>query len=303
MTKKFIFVKDNVYKKAKKSGGFLYYEKSFCRSCSKEFLKRKQKNNPFCSRKCYLDYPYGGHDSQYGFDNLLKNGDHLDILNGSLISDGCVTKYPLTKNYYFTHTCKHKEYVDFLDECLNFKIYKYFSKRKGGKLVKKPSSNWTIRTPVSYVFSSIRYKWYPNGKKIIPEDVKFTNLMLLHWYLGDGNYNPENGVTLCTDCFDQESIEFARGQFKGMGFDTLLHKRNRIIIPNRNVYEFIEYIGDCPVMCYEHKWNILPKESYKNRICKFCKLKFTAKINSQKFCKSKCYKNNWYKNNKNIKMV
>lgn len=289
MNQEFVFVKDNIYKKAKKSGGFLYYEKSSCKNCNKEYFKRKQKNNPYCSRRCYREDGGSNFEQKFSFESE-------SVINGSLISDGCITKYPKSKHYYYTHSCKYKEYIEFLESSLNIKCnkYPYTNKSPTGKTCK----GFVLKTPVSKTYSELRKKWYPNGEKIIPENIEFNSLMLLHWYLGDGNYCSESGVTLCTDGFDKKSLELARSELKKIGFDNYFNKRKRIIIPNKYVYEFINYIGDCPIMCYEHKWNIIPKESYKNRICKFCNSQFDAKINSQQFCKPKCYKNNWYLKNK-----
>jgi hypothetical protein len=77
--------------------------------------------------------------------------------------------------------------------------------------------------------------------------------------------------------------------------------RNRIIIPNRRITEFINYIGKCPIKSFEYKWNTFVEHSYIGRICINCGSIFDAIQNHQKYCKPKCAIDYSNKNGNNLK--
>jgi predicted nucleic acid-binding Zn ribbon protein len=72
--------------------------------------------------------------------------------------------------------------------------------------------------------------------------------------------------------------------------DFLPHRNsyNRINIPNRRVFEFLKYIGKCPIKCFEYKWRSLIVESYNNRKCINCGKLFNTEYNHQIYCSEKC---------------
>jgi hypothetical protein len=104
-----IKISENEYRAIKKDGkNFEYYIKSQCTGCKKEFLKRKYKKNEFCSKECY--YLFLDKNSLV---TVLSEED-LEIVNGSLLSDGCIPLGKSYKNLYFEHVCKFEEYIDFI---------------------------------------------------------------------------------------------------------------------------------------------------------------------------------------------
>ena len=79
-------------------------------------------------------------------------------------------------------------------------------------------------------------------------------------------------------------------QLISMNLKPILSSRNRILIPNKRVIEFLDMIGDCPVDSFKYKWETKILESYINRDCAYCGNIFTAEWNHQRYCNSKCAK-------------
>jgi hypothetical protein len=108
-----------------------------------------------------------------------------------------------------------------------------------------------FRTRVSEVFTFYKKKWYPNGTKIVPSDLKLTPLICAIWFCDDGSVirKTENSLQLqlATDGFSKEEVDFLAG---------LLRKELNelfIVYPKEGHYvihaytnatkKFIQYIG------------------------------------------------------------
>lgn len=123
-----------------------------------------------------------------------------DILIGCLLGNG--TLYSSGKFFIRLKESK-KKYIHFLqkkisatpiNQITDFKFKKkyfyFYSKEK---------------------YLDLRNKWYLDGKKTIPKDLKITNETLAHWYAQDG-YLHDNYSILYTSNFTKEQVEFL--QFK-----------------------------------------------------------------------------------------
>ena len=130
----------------------------------------------------------------------------------------------------------------------------------------------------------------------MPQDLSMKPLTALHWFLGDGSLDNERGIWLCTDSFNSESLHILTGKLEGVGVESSVAQRNRILIPNRSVFEFFEFIGPCPLSCFAYKWDSIVKQSYKGRKCKECGVEYDTETNSRYFCSNRCYQRNWKRN-------
>lgn len=97
-----------------------------------------------------------------------------------------------------------------------------------------------------------RHRWYPNGYKIVPHDVRITPLSCQWWFMGDG-YQVDYGVMLCTDAFNPESVEIL---VKKLDFDCHKMNNNRIRINSRSATNFLNWTRDvAPIpQQYLYKW-------------------------------------------------
>ena len=183
----------------------------------------------------------------------------LEWINGELLGDGCLSsrsKY----SALFIYGSKHYEYIDYVSDTL-----KAFGIEQAGKIHKKIQKQYGN---ISYDYASkcypelksIRDKWYPNGKKIVPKDIELTPLTLRQHYIGDGSLCKSkkwnSSIILCTNGFSISDVEWLVEQLNNLGFKaTRQPARNIIYISSYSTQDFLNYIGECPVNCYNYKWN------------------------------------------------
>lgn len=58
-------------------------------------------------------------------------------------------------------------------------------------------------------------RWYPQGTKVVPRDLRLTPTVLLHWFCGDGRGGDRKGTLgFCTDGFTLEDVDFLVTRFQ-----------------------------------------------------------------------------------------
>lgn len=269
-----------------------------CEYCGSKFFCRKDKINTkkTCNPSCYQNLVEKN--------NTYIINDHVnEVIIGSLLSDGCINNSNNGKNYFWSHTCIIEDYIDFIINDVKINLHKFSI---DGKFFKSPNNGkeyfgkkqYIFKSKASVTFTKFRNDWYPQGKKIVPKFIKLTPIVLLHWYIGDGSISDCRGITLSTDSFDMDSLDFLLYELYNLNFNPYLNNSNRIIIPNSRIIEFLNYIGKCPVKGFEYKWKTSIKESYIGRMCVNCGNVFNAIQNHQKYCNPKCAIDFSKKNNK-----
>ena len=176
----------------------------------------------------------------------------LEFIEGELLGDGSLQGYKNISARY-THGSKYKKYLEWLSRKL-----RDFGLEQSGKIQKmKTTSNGKEYISYKYIskfyreLSSLRKKWYPNGKKIVPKDLKLTPIIVRQWYIGDGclvkskKSNP--WIQLSTDAFEWNDIDILVNKLFEIGIGSN-HRvsNNRICINTHSTGDFIEYIGNCP---------------------------------------------------------
>ena len=184
-----------------------------------------------------------------------------EFLSGELLGDGSLNNRS-SYSSCFEYGSKHKEYINYISNAL-----KSFGIKQVGHIHKviHPKMNNCI----SYHYASrqyvellpIRKHWYPEGKKIVPRDIKLTPLVCRQWYIGDGCLvHPKKGksyIYLCTNGFTVEDVEFLIEKLNKLGFKaTRQPSSNNIYISSCSVKDFLKYIGKCLVECYKYKWEV-----------------------------------------------
>ena len=196
---------------------------------------------------------------------MIKVANHCNLsfeavewLDGELLGDGHLEKRS-TFSARFMSTTKYLEYVHYVRDTL-----KAFGIEQSGRIIERHPKNFG---DVVYTYCSRNYiellpfrmNWYPEGKKVIPRGVKLSPLTCRQWYIGDGSlcYKGRKNpcITLCTDAFPVYDVEWLVKQLQELGFSvTRQLARNRIYIAVCSTKDFLDYIGECPVRCYEYKW-------------------------------------------------
>jgi len=201
----------------------------------------------------------------HGEANHLRRGNNCELsqeaiewINGELLGDGSlVSQYKYSAR--FSYGSKYFEYCQYVKDTLELfninitgKIYKKRNKRQGNI-----SYSYTSRAYKELAF--IYKKWYPEGKKIVPKDIRLTPITLRQHYIGDGSLNHKKHdrpyITLSTNCFTISDVEWLIKYLIELGFKALRRPaRNDISISVYSTKEFLNYIGKCPVECYQYKW-------------------------------------------------
>lgn len=106
-------------------------------------------------------------------------------------------------------------------------------------------------------------RFYPNGQRAIPRDLRITPFSMLVEYLGDGEmWNQKRSsaqIQLCTDSSPEEDVRWLAEQLQERGFSAKYYaSRNRVRINSCSVADFLDYIGPCPdrlIADLGHRWN------------------------------------------------
>lgn len=190
-----------------------------------------------------------------------------ELLNGCLLGDGYLylnNRHRVKSlSSFFGYTSSQKQHTDLIANLLKkFGSGKYKNGSiKHQKFLKKTQKfyiNYTFHTQSNITFFNLYEKWYPQRKKIVPRDLELTSLTCLLWYIGDGCLCKTNQkIILNTHGFCEDDIDFLIDKLNNLGFESYKnHWRQQyiILIPRKNVKKFLDYIGPCPVECYNYKW-------------------------------------------------
>ena len=180
-------------------------------------------------------------------------------IDGELLGDGCLCSRS-SYSARISYGSKYPEYIQYvLDTLKSFgieqsgRIKKYYNK-KGNCY----TYNYASRAYVELL--PVRKRWYPEGKKIVPKDLELTPLILRQHYIGDGSLIHRKGkkprIILATCSFPISDVEWLINKLNKLGFKaTRQNFNNMISISTYSTQEFLDYIGKCPVKCYQYKWN------------------------------------------------
>jgi len=249
--------------------------------------------------------------------DIISDDKFNEVIDGCLLGDGCISCGK------FNYSSVSKQHVCFVYDNLSkfgFRniIHKYKSRgtqiKLRDRIVPITPSEFTYSYSIAnkIIFPSIRKHWYPNGIKIVPEDVKITKLSCLLWYLGDGTLLKTNKgksirITLCTNGFSIEDHHLLKYKLeKTLDIDVVISTTGRtkynndieyvLYLYGLNAYKFLKYIGPCVVDDYKHKWDIGNCKAFIKKCC-ICG-KPTKYISNKKYpIKYRCRecKNYWTK--------
>lgn len=176
------------------------------------------------------------------------------ILVGSLLGDGTLRKQGSRTNALFevNHAFKSKEYVDW--KCQNFQEYVLTPpKSRLGKGVRVAYRFTTRSLPV---FTDYYYRYYKDGKKFIPSDLKLDPQSLAVWFMDDGAKS-RSAVYLNTQQFKQAEQYFLTGLlFKSFGINSNLnHDKQywRIRVSTKSTQTLLKIIRPYVLQCFRYK--------------------------------------------------
>ncbi|MGI6226237.1 MAG: hypothetical protein ACOYJ1_08300 [Peptococcales bacterium] len=179
-----------------------------------------------------------------GKDDVQLSSTNQQILIGNLLGDGSLRK--LVKRALYTHTDKNYEYVEWLKN--------EFKKDNITFQEVRQSENkcFALESHVFSCFNDFYDLFYPNRKRVVPENIELTPLVLRQWYISDGSVCSHKGLKLAKMEYNKSLLEQLR---KHIGQECT-RQLESYYIPKSLRFAFIDYIGECPTKCYEYKWDI-----------------------------------------------
>ena len=226
-------------------------QRQIARLCevSKKTIRRWLKKFNISCRSC----SEGQHLIRSKHCNLSERA--IEWISGELLGDGCL--YSASKySALFKYSSKYLEYVNYVSDTLGS-----FGIEQTGKINKRERENaieYSYNSRSYDELSLLRNKWYLNYKKIVPKDIELTPLVCRQWYIGDGylnHWNKNPSIKLCTNGFIISNVNFLIQRLNKSGFKaTRQQSLNMIGISTHSTKAFLDYIGECPVKCYEYKF-------------------------------------------------
>ena len=180
-------------------------------------------------------------------------------IDGELLGDGCLqSQRRYSANFHYGS--KYPEYIQYISDTLNS-----FGIEQAGKIRERYYKNmncytYNYKSRCYEELLSIKKRWYPEGRKIVPKDIKLTPLTLRQFYIGDGSLicpkDSKPYIVLHTCGFIVFDVNWLVNELNRLGFKTTRwNASNTIHISTYSTKDFLDYIGNCPVRCYSYKWN------------------------------------------------
>jgi len=188
----------------------------------------------------------------------------IDWISGEMLGDGSIQSVS-PYSAYFTYGSKHLEYIKYVKDTLESfgikggKIIKRYHKKEDVLFAKRDYYSYFYRSYCYVELLSLRKKWYPKGKKIIPKDIKLNSLICRQHYIGDGSLiHAKSGrpyIYLYTNGFTIPDVKWLVDKINKLGFKATRQPTvNSIRIFGCSTKEFLSYIGNSPVNCYKYKF-------------------------------------------------
>ena len=108
-----------------------------------------------------------------------------------------------------------------------------------------------------------RKHWYPNGIKIVPQDLQITDKVLAYWYMGDGGVwrggrdKHSVKITMYTNGFEKQDVEFLIKKLKKLEISsTIAQKKGNWVInisTASEVNEFMDLVKPYILPCFNYK--------------------------------------------------
>jgi len=178
----------------------------------------------------------------------LKN-EEKEILDGLMLSDGCLSEKSrisarITFGFKFKETC-----VEIINSINSINFSPIWQSKK--------NKCWYTKSNMYHDLLKENNRWYPESKKIVPENVLITSLSCYWWFLGDG-YISEGNVYLCTDSFTENENLFLISKLKEKGYNPSLTNKNRIRFNKKESIEFLHWIKpeNGILEQYKYKWKL-----------------------------------------------
>lgn len=215
----------------------------------------------------YLD-----HSKTYMNENIIE------FIDGFLLGDGKIK--PNNKNTAKSYcNVLYKDFCEYMRSgFLNYLPNESFFSPPKENSKKSGQGTWSFCT-LSHPDLYDQYnRWYPNGIKKIPKDIRITPISVMLWYLGHGTcfqHNKKYTIRLTTgklNIEDVKNILITKLQEEDISC-FIKDGTNRIILNEEGIQPFFNFIGSkSPIECYSHKFDLGEYKFIESkRMSKVCK--------------------------------
>ena len=175
-----------------------------------------------------------------------------NILLGMILGDAHIRQLKKEARFEIGHSVKQKDYVFWKYEKLKrWVISKPHLSRTYDSRYDKFYSKWRFRTKSHRAFTFLRKLFYPNGKKIVPKNIKSilkSPLSLAVWYMDDGGRrNDCYGLFLNTLSFtEKENLLLSKVLKNNFSVNTHIHWIQdgfRLYVPSSDSAKFCKIVN------------------------------------------------------------
>lgn len=120
------------------------------------------------------------------------------------------------------------------------------------------SGCFALQSHTYSIFNQFYDMFYIDNSRTVPNNIELTPIILRQWYISDGSITTNGGIYIAK----ATNVEMLLNKLRDtLNINVTYHydkKRNygKFYIPKKDAVKFLNYIGNCPVKCYEYKWDI-----------------------------------------------
>lgn len=190
--------------------------------------------------------------------NITISTELHEMIDGWLLGDGNLSFTGIQA--YFSFVSKYEEYANYVAK--QFANEGMVCRQYHGVDKVYKTDHYRLMTPSTIQIGKLYHKWYPNGKKILPNDLKLNVNTIKNWIMDDGTLDKKMGhMRLCTCAFTIDECEILSNklnEFIGEADASWVIekiKNPRIYVPRIKTKILLDKIGECDVACFKYKWN------------------------------------------------
>ncbi len=187
--------------------------------------------------------------------SVALSASFAELIEGELLGDGSLRRYK--NGAIFQYTSKYYDYAMWLTEQFEGEGIECSEvtehQRDAGNVV------FNFQTLAYKELGDLYDKWYDaSARKRLPEGFKLSPIALRQWFIGDGSNVTESKAKYisCYTAFSSDDKDRLKTMLeRSLDRNLVFHEGgNKIYINADAVKALFDYIGPCPVSCYEYKW-------------------------------------------------
>jgi len=188
-------------------------------------------------------------------DNTIK-----EVLDGVMLSDGYIDP---RGRLILPQVESHIDWLKWIKSILNRRNIECKIEKRKQSLSKLKT--YQLRT-LNYPFLiDERKRWYYNGRKIVPNDLKLTPLLLAQWFQGDGCNSGEKYFRLSTNSFTLDEVYFLKELLKSdLNIDSNIYKQRKgqyviVVTKRESMRRFLTIIEPFILPSFQYKLDFKKK--------------------------------------------